>query len=669
MGAGLTALAPVANAATADITGLTITPASATGSTGEDVCQQYVIDVTESGNNTDGTLTVKLQPTGGIDSWFCGGDAPVGSTNSNPTNGGADYADFVIGGDNQVTIGVNDANGTGGAQGQIAITAFPQNTTTPTQPAAGAPTASATYNLLTADAQNDVVTALSVDPTSASGTEGDTVTYTVTAKNGSSSVVQDAAIYYTVKSSQNNSVGQDNQFCGYTDYLGQVDCNVTVPATTSVQSGPYTVTFKAPQNAAGEHNTSGNIPPSNAGPTTTATLSSIAQAANNSTLSLTCGSASTNRYDDDYCSNPRSARSESITATVLNPPAAGATTGTPEPGVQVHFYIPNNSTGTPTLDPETCVTDAQGTCSTTVTRDPTDNGSSSWLYVDAYIATPGGQVNSDNWAYKEFGVGFESPATNIAADPKSQSAAAGTTQTVSFKVTNQYGIPANETCFTDEYDYAAAQNSSCDSNAGTSGTMSPNIPVSVTITGVGTFSDGTTTKTVTASGGTAQVAVTSNAAGTSTITGSLDPSLTDCTVPAGSDPASSGENDYFYDDENAKAGNCSDQATVTWTKSPPPPGTRHQHPDLSCNSPKPHVLKCHLISHPRVSGVEVKFKKVHKDGTIGKTLAIKTTDASGEAKFKKKHIKSGKVMRIIAHVAKSSGVKGGYSNVDKTTIR
>jgi hypothetical protein len=89
---------------------------------------------------------------------------------------------------------------------------------------------------------------------------------------------------------------------------------------------------------------------------------------------------------------------------------------------------------------------------------------------------------------------------------------------------------------------------------------------------------------------------------------------------------------------------------------------------LTCFSPRKHVLKCKVVSSPRVVGAEVKFRRVHADGTLGKLIALRTTNSNGVAKFRKRHLKSGKVWRVIAHVARQGDVRGGYSNIDKTRI-
>jgi len=669
---GITALAPVANAATADITGLTIAPTSATSSTGENPCQLYTIDVTESGNNTDGTLTVQLQPTGGINSQFCGGDF---TGDPAPTNGAKDSTDIVIGGDNQVTIGVNEVNT---AQGQIAIKAFPQNTTTPGTPASGAPVANATLNILTADAQNDVVTQLSVSPTSASGTEGNTETFTVTATNGNSSVVKGAEVYYTVKSSQGNSVGQDNVDCGATDDLGTVDCVVTVPATTSVQSGPYTVTFKVPQNAAGEHNGSapgaGGIPATNSGPTTTATLNAIAPAATNSVVFLDCGTAATNHYAPWWCEDSGATRSESLTATVLSPASSSATTATvPTAGVEVKFFYDfgdRNGGSLSTFSAGSCVTASDGTCSTTLNRAADNTGAFAFDAVYAEIVTASGTADSsdananDTDTFVDYGEDpFESPATNIAGGA-AQNGTTGGTKLVTFNVSNQYGNSANETCFTNNFDLSSAAGDGCDSLAGPNAVQSTSIPVAVTVTGAGSFTDGTTTKTVNATNGQVQVVVTSRSNGTSTVTANLDPASTDCSVAA---PATgnSFENDYFQFDPKAvaKAGNCSATSTVTWSGATTGSHRVIVNVHLSCFSPKRHVVKCVAQLSRPISGVTVVFRNAH--GTV---VGRDVTNAAGKAVMKLRGLKSHRTHRYHAHAKRSARTFAADSNTAKVTV-
>jgi len=509
-----------------------------------------------------------------------------------------------------------------------------------------------------------------VDPTTGTGTEGNQVAFEVSAKNGSSSVVQDAKVYYTVKSSQGNSVGQDNVDCGgTTDQNGQIECDVTVPATTTVQSGPYTVTFKAPQNASGQSATpSSAIPATNAGPSTTATLNSTAPAPANSAVYLDCA---TLNYAPYWCEESGAQRSEHLTARVFKPASSSSTTATvPAPGVEVDFFLNSNggngSDGT--FSPTSCITGADGTCTTTFTRAADDTGiNNTYDEVYAQIVTTGGTFDSfntgnDDWTYLSFGTDgpFESPATNI----KGQTAQTGTTKTtktVTFNLSNQYGDASNETCFTDNFDLSGSNGDACDSLSGVNGVMSTTVPVTLTITGAGTFSDGTTQKTVDASNGVVQVAVTSNANGTSTITGNLDPSSTDCGVAAPS-TSNSFENDYFYTDKlaEATAGNCSASSTITWSGASvtPPPTTGRQGVSvkLACFSHRVHRVTCVAQLSKNIGGVTVVFWDNH-----GNKIGTDVTNRFGHARIHLHGLKSHVKHRYQAHAKKSSKTRSAWS--------
>jgi hypothetical protein len=96
--------------------------------------------------------------------------------------------------------------------------------------------------------------------------------------------------------------------------------------------------------------------------------------------------------------------------------------------------------------------------------------------------------------------------------------------------------------------------------------VSTSIPVTLTVTG-GTFSDGTTQKSINATNGVVQAAVTSAAAGVATVTANLDPTSTDCTTPPASDTTTAdGYNAYYEWDPtgNPGAGNCSAQEAITF---------------------------------------------------------------------------------------------------------
>jgi len=619
---GFTALATSASADTPDITALSIAPASATISTGEDTCQLYTITATEPTGKTNGNVTVVLQPTGGVDAQFCSGGAGIGAGGASATGGaGAQEARTFTLSSNAVTIGVNEVTA---APGQIAISAFPQNGTNAT-PASGAPTASAIENINTAAAQNDVVTTLSASPSNQIGTPGGTVHFTVTTTNGASSVVSGAQVYYTVKSSQGNSTGQDNQACGaLTGQMGTVDCAITVPATTSVQSGPYTVTFKVPQNATGQTNGSaagvGGIPPTNAGPTTTATITTATSPAGNETVGVACGDSTTARDATNDCFVPLSQKTISFTATVTTPTGTGGA-AVPESNVQVTWSITGNpccppvSAGNTTannsnLNPQTCVTDASGKCTTTLTFTGTPADGDQFQVTATLTNGRNGSafVTQTNQTQRRVANNIKLAAAN--ASPKT-----GSADVLTATVTDQFGQSAND----------QAQ-------------------VTFTVTGAGTFSNGTTQQTVTADNtGHAQVTLVSGSAGTSNVTASLNPTQTNCETTAANN--------------GGTAGNCSATTSVTWSKSSTTTtGRQGVSVKLACFSHRAHRVTCVAQLSKNIGGVTVVFWDNH-----GNKIGTDVTNRFGHARVHLHGLKSHVKHRYQAHAKKSSKTRSAWS--------
>jgi len=658
---GLVAFAGSASAATSDITALSIAPTAAATSTGENVCQLYTITATEANSATTGEVTVTLQPTGGVDTEFCSGTphnyvtggTPSGTAQALPYNPGAgngtaDSATFTLDGTNKATFGVKEA---AAAAGQASITVSPYNGTS-TTPASGAPTAQALQTFITASAQNDIVTALSATPSTQNATIGQTVPFTVTVKNGSSNAVQGAYVYYSIKSSQGNSTGSDNVACSGnpTDQNGTVTCNIAAPPTTGVQSGPYTVTFKVPQNTAGGVLASAAIPPANAGPTTTATLTTSNQAPAGSIVNVDCGGTNTKRVSSNVCFEPTSARTETFKATVSGPANAQGVRS-PVAGVVVSFATinsPSNCNGTnpagagatpncpnPGTEKATipdCTTGADGTCTSTMTIDaaPVDGDQ---FEVRATIQTgPGTGVptpvssnccsSNQHDAYVIFtDRAIASAASNISLTAQSASQTTGHTDVVTAKLTDPFGNAAND-----------------------------QQQVTFTITGAGTFQGGSTQQVVFADqNGIAQATVVSGAAGTSHVTASLNPIQSNCEQNA--DPSI-----------GAKAGNCSASTDIAWTKST----TSHRvvvNLHLSCFSPKRHVVKCVGQLNRPISGVTVVFRNA-----AGTVVGRDVTNAAGKAVMKLRGLKSHKTHRYHAHAKKSAKTFGADSNVAKVRV-
>jgi hypothetical protein len=381
-------------------------------------------------------------------------------------------------------------------------------------------------------------------------------------------------------------------------------------------------------------------------PTTTLSKTWVAPAPNGSTLTLTCSpSQTTTSGSDPTCQEATSQSTVTITAHVEN-----GTPAQPQEGYIVLFDQPtdtspagkSDSGDSESVSPTQCTTAADGTCSVTFTDSSPSDGES--FDVDASLPRQG-QGDATATATIVYHDPTKEEARNITVTPASVSRDAGTVQELAAAVKDRFGHPV------------------------------PGVLVGWTETGPGTFrSGGSTEQCTTDANGSCTVEVTSlpSERGDQKVTGTIDPSNysgannQECSAPANKTyvaPASSGSPG---DAPGAPAGNCSDQSTVTWTEPAPP---QKQDPVLNCFSPKKHVLKCKVVSHPRVIGAAVTFRKVHKDGTLGKVIAQRTTNTNGVAKFRKGHLKSGKIWRVIAKVHKSGNVKGGLSNKDKTRIR
>jgi hypothetical protein len=553
------------------------------------------------------------------------------------------------------------------APGSIGILVSPYNTTSAT-PAAGAPTANAIQNILNATHQNDVVTQLSVTPASQAATAGTQVPYVVTATNGATSAVQAAKIYYTVTSAQGNSVGQDNVQCqtsgtagpmagtvtgtATTDQFGKVTCYVTAPATvssggTTLQSGPYTVTFRAPHTNA----TTGAVDQTT-GPTTTATLNSAAPAPAGSTVDVSCTNGQ--RNDIHTCYQPTSDRTENFTATVTSPPATTGGARQPVSGVVVNFSVtgPTNAgaagTETGSLNPTSCVTGADGTCGTTLTISGAPNNGDTFTVHASVPLASGGPATSgaagsgtSNATVTFTNVPPPAPATNVSISAANASPTVGTSDTVTAAVTNQTGASAG-----------------------------PGIPVTFTITGQGTFTDGTTTKTAnTGPDGTVQEAITSATPGSSTVTATLNSNPnsaggTNCAVANNGTPTSGGM--------------CQASTTVTWQPSSgttppgggtPPPSKTKQHPSLSCTSPAKGVLKCTIQTNPAVSGLTVTMHR-YTNGAPGNgyTMAGNHTSNGRGRVFLNAKPKPGNILHLIAYVHGNGSNAGNWTQHITITI-
>jgi hypothetical protein len=380
-------------------------------------------------------------------------------------------------------------------------------------------------------------------------------------------------------------------------------------------------------------------------PSTTISKTWVQPAPNGSTLTLSCSpNQTTTTGTDPTCQEPTSQNTVTITALVQE-----GTPAQPQEGFIVLFDQPQDTSpagksdtdDTESVSPTQCTTDASGKCSVTFTDPSPQDGEE--FTVDASLPRQG-QADATATATIVYHDPGKGEARNIAVTPNAATNTAGGVQTFTAAVMDRFDHPV------------------------------PGVLVSWTETGPGSFraGGGSTDSCTTDANGSCPVETTSleSETGEQEVTGTIDSTNyagannQECEAPADKTYVAPDSSASPGDAPGAKAGNCSDKGAVTWTKPKPT-----QEPDLTCFSPKKHVLKCKVVSHPRVEGADVTFRKVHKDGTLGKVIAEKTTNSNGVAKFRKGDLKSGKVWRVKAKVHKTAEAKAGFSNKDKTTIK
>jgi len=654
-----------------NVTGVALSPPSDTASTG--VCNPYTITLTTSSQGQSITAQISqttsdvssdlvigfCSPAGGQDSSTAGALAspdtsgtrngstttttPGSSTCTSPkpssgsSNTASCEASFLdSNNDKTITIGV-----TSNMAGSMEVHAFADkngngdaDTTEPET------TAAKTWIAVNPKAANNKI---SCDPASATNPAGTAHNFTCTVTDPPGNVVPGAAVHFVVTS------GPDNTKTGSCGNTGDGSTGSTAPGTADCsytnngQTGHDVITAWV--------ETNGTAGFQNGEPSTTITKDWVQPAPNGATLTLTCSpNQTTTGGTDPTCQEPTAQKDVTITASVQSgtPPAADA-------NVIVTFDQPTDTSAagksdsgdTESVAPTQCTTDATGKCSVTFTdSSPTDGES---FTVKGHLARQG-QAETTATATINYRGPTKADARNIAVTPGSTTKASGGVQAFTATVKDRFG------------------------------NLVPGVLTSWTETGPGTFRSGNSTATCTTdTTGTCTVEVTSLSSekGTETVTGTIDDSNypspgvasnnKECTAPAGKTFVSPSSSMNPGDAPGAPAGNCSDAGTVTWTQAPPV--TKKEHPTLTCTSPHKHVLKCRVVSSPRLVGAEVKFRRVHKDGTLGKLIAVRTTNSNGVAKFTKRHLKSGKLWRVIAHVARKGNVHGGYSNKARIRIR
>lgn len=665
--------APAYPATGLSVTGVAISPSSDSASTG--VCNPYTITLTTSAQGQSVTAQISqttsdvqndlvigfCSPAGGQDSSTVGAQAspdtsgprngsttttapgsetctspkPAAGATSNTASCEAPFLDSNN--DKTIVIGV-----TSNQPGSMEVHAFADKNgngaADTTEPEV---TATKTWIAVNPTATNNKI---DCTPSSATNPAGTTHRFTCTVTDPPGNPVPGADVHFVVTS------GPDNTKTGSCGKTGDGSTGSTPPGTANCsytnngQTGHDVITAWV--------ETNGTAGAQNGEPSTIITKDWVAPAPNGSTLTLSCSpNQTTAGGTDPTCQEPTTQNNVTITATVQNgtPPAA-------VPNVIVIFDQPvdtspagKSDTGDQeTVAPTQCTTDNTGKCSVTFTDSKPSDGES--FTVKGHLARQG-QADATATATVLYHNPTKAEARNITVAPSQTVQTSGGVQQFTATVRDRFG------------------------------NLVPGVLVSWTESGPGTFRSGNTTASCTTdSTGKCSVEVTTLASekGTETVTGTIDPSNypspgpasnnNECSAPAGKTYVSPANSSSPGDAPGAPAGNCSNAGTVNWGQTAPPPSVTRERPVLSCSSPRRHVLKCRVVSSPRLAGVEVRFRKVHKDGTLGKLLAVRTTNSNGVAHFRKRHLTSGRVWRVIAHVAGQGNVRGGYSNVAKARI-
>lgn len=595
-------------------------------------CQHFAVEALNADGVEvpDATINILLTPSAGVDSEFC--DAPRSSTNGYFTGEDGTYpppsGDFTIVSSEGVTdtnyqgagnpglpdqgsatgtgpaiFGVNEctdnayqggtthcgeASAVSSVAGSIGITAYVDSDGNKTLNGSE-PKASSTLDIVSSPnsvnnpGQNEIVDGLTVDQPAVNRTDSEYgVDYMLTAKHGANDLVAGADVRYEVRDAQGNLAAGYTDPAGYAcgttrnawyssvgAHDGTTTCWIDTPTTvpSPLSGSPFTVTFFVPKASCDGGATAFVNTASCKETSVTATITTEPPAPTNSIVTVSCGGASTMRWSPQDCVEPQSATTETIKATVLAPASATATSATvPTPNVVVWF-----PTDAPSLTPANCITGADGTCSVTLNRDnPASSSGDDYWYEARIWANPASPVMvrsyvvmDDNYGSVAFGEGYEAPATNIKAANATATAAQGQPTLITMDVSNQYDNASNLTCYDDN---GTPSNDDCYNLS--SGISSTTIPVTMTVTGGGTFTDGTTTKVVQVANGLAQATIISSAPGTDTVTGTLDPTLTDCSYPAGTNVDPVNGEDYNATDSydpNARAGTCTATEAVTFS--------------------------------------------------------------------------------------------------------
>jgi hypothetical protein len=475
---------------------------------------------------------------------FCTASTTSGTTTYQPQTGTpvSDTSPQAGGGGKATSVFTADANGvvtfgvTASTPGAVGVQAY-YDTNGDKAFSAGEPNASSTANFTAggpagSNTNQDAATSVTVTPSSDAAIVGETRNFVVHVTNGSDALAGVIVSYATTPpgAAQGQTFGATN--CGSTDNDGDAICKITFST-----AGTDNLTFYVNQTQTG-----GTPGPDAAEPKDFATVT-VGAAPTGRSVTL-----SPDNRNVDYRTT-----SATYTATVTN---TNSSTTTSTGGTLLAFSVSGGS-GDETVTNE-CTTGSvvvatgASSCPITVT-DPTPKAGE----VLTITATIRGTSSSDTSTLTFTNV--PSDARNIVLSPKTQTVAPGSgVAAVSAKVTDVNGSPV------------------------------PGVFVTFTESGPGRFinpnngADSTVVATNAQGVATAELTSQSGESGTTNITASIANSGNECAAAAGKNAAGT---TLTGTQAGAKAGNCTDTATVTFGASPSPSVTPGGRGTLSTSTP------------------------------------------------------------------------------------
>jgi len=399
---------------------IALTPDTNTSTVG--TCVMYTVNATDSGGrpSVGRQVDVSIASTG----FAAGGVVTTCAVTGGSTiNAEVDTAAGAGGGSSSTTFNVLTGDGTGGTTAGQAIFGI-QSTSTGSSTVTAASHANSSVSdtstqTWTAGGPNAVTSLTVTAPTSQNAYTGDTVSYTVTAKDASGNPVSGV----TVNKGVTSGAAADAAFyptdgsknCGATSNVGQVTCSFTNQGGTGTDNFEFWVNQTS---GAGPH-TAG---PDSGEPTATATAT-FATSPTVSAVTTTCTTPGATT-GGQTCKLPPGQTSVTFTANVVN----GAT---PVSGAFVSWAITGTASGTPTSG--TSTTDASGNATFTVTVAAANAVNGNTVTATAHVdGQPTGANNAATATYQT------RAATTFTLTPALETVTNGGTASFVAKVVDQF---------------------------------------------------------------------------------------------------------------------------------------------------------------------------------------------------------------------------------------